>query len=223
MELANGLNESFFKTVYGENAIDIGTDLLEVSLDQITENEVLKELPIVGTVVRLGRIAISVRDRHLLKSAIIFSQEVKKNTKSEKLEKHRMQLLNNPKKLQEESEYLILYLDRQLEYQKSILYANLYKSYIEIEELDWDDFKELAGIIDALFISDIETLVDLNRRKRYVDGDSFDYFALKRLDAVGIVDYFNGTIVSNGKSNERIKAMINSAGQAFCEYVLMQH
>lgn len=52
--------------------IDLLADLGEVALDQLIENEVLKEIPILGTAVGIARAGIGIRERVFLNKIQIF-------------------------------------------------------------------------------------------------------------------------------------------------------
>ena len=215
------LENSFIETVFKSGGIDIGTDMLEIGLDQLVESDVLKEVPIIGTLTKLGKIAVSVNDRRLLKSALVFVQNINNgNVSDAKVIAHKEYLDNNSDKLKQEAERLIGLLDRQIGVEKSILYANLYASYMEYDELNWTEFCFISEVIDRLFLSDLTTLIDLISKYKYTSDDNRDTISLQRLNACGLVDYFNGMQVTLNESGEAIIARINIFGLVFGKYVL---
>jgi len=42
---------------------EVAIDLSEVALDSLTDNEIIKDIPVVGTFVRLARATMSIPDR----------------------------------------------------------------------------------------------------------------------------------------------------------------
>ncbi len=77
----------------------------------------------------------------------------------------------------------------------------IYASYIEFDELDWNEFQFLSEVIDRLFVSDLETLIDLISKIKYKTDDNIEFISLKRLDARGLVDFFNGMKVQSFKDS----------------------
>lgn len=216
LELVPSFKESLFS-----NTIDAGIDIVEVGIDQIIENDALKEVPIVGTIVKLGKTAIAIRDRHFLKKTFIFIQQINNGSISKKvLDKHKIELELNSNKMKKELEYIIILIDRHIEYKKTVILANFYKCYID-KKIDWRDFKVLAEILDAISLYDIDTLKDINSKKFYKETDKVNKLALMRLSSHGLIDYFNGMTVSNEKEFKNIIAKINNIGIVFVEYGLI--
>lgn len=215
LELVPSFKESLFS-----NTMDVGIDIIEVGIDQIIENDVLKEVPIVGTIVKLGKTAITIKDRHLLKKTLFFIEQINNGSISEELlNNHKNELELNPNKMKKELEHIIVLIDRYIECKKTIILANFYKNYIG-KRIDWEDFKVLAEILDVLSLYDIDTLKDINNKKFYKETDEINKLALIRLGSNGLIDYFNGMTVSNGKELKNIIAKINDIGIAFIEYGL---
>lgn len=211
----NELLSSFSQTIF-ENSADIGIDFLEIALDELTENETIKEIPVVGTIVKLGKTAIAINDRRLIKKMLIFIQEVNSgNIPEEKLVEHCEKLKNNPKKKQKELEYVIAILDKQIEYEESKLFAKLYIAYLK-QDITWEIFNCFSDLLDRLVLYDLDVLLEIYNIYSYDEKDDPDVAQMSRLNSLGLVQYFNGTVVMIG-NNKNIKGRISCTGKLFCK------
>lgn len=108
---------------------DIVGDYLELGIDSILENENLKEIPIVKTFLSVGRITKNIRERNLIKNLIIFLNELNSgNVDKEKLQNHKQQLNQNPKKAEKELGRILIILEQTIDNIKSSILGKLYKS-----------------------------------------------------------------------------------------------
>lgn len=76
-----------------EETMNIGSDFLEIPLDQLMDNDMLKDIPIVNTLVSLGKMAMNVRDLYLIKKTMVFIVGLNQNKLfREKLVRHKTKL-----------------------------------------------------------------------------------------------------------------------------------
>lgn len=211
-ELIPSLKKSLF-----DSTIDIGADLVELPIDLITENEIIKNIPIVGTIVKLGKATSTIRDRHLIKKLVKFIESINNgDIKPENLEKHKEILESNTKKLNEELENIIIIIDRQLEIDKTKILGELYKSYISCV-INWEDFKNFSDVLERIFLFDIQQLKEIYEKEAIGEEDSYHSISMSRLHALGLVEYFSGITVVNEISNKAIKGEITEHGKIFYE------
>lgn len=86
-------------------------DLLEIRIDTIFEDGMLKDIPIVGTVVSLCKFSLNLRERNLLKQTIAFIQAFNNGTINEEaLLKYRENILPIQVKLRKNWVVFFLYL-----------------------------------------------------------------------------------------------------------------
>ena len=72
------LVENFEKSLFNDSK-DIIEDYLEIGIDSIIDNGVLKEIPIVKTIVGVLKVGKNVHDRNLLKQTLEFINEFNRN------------------------------------------------------------------------------------------------------------------------------------------------
>lgn len=82
---------------------DVISDYLEIGIDSLMNEGILKEIPIVNTIVGILKIGKNVHDRNLLKQTLTFINEFNNNKISrDKLEQYKITIENNPKRCEEE-------------------------------------------------------------------------------------------------------------------------
>ena len=110
-----------------ENMFDTVGDLAEVGLDAVMDDGILKDIPILSTVVGLYRIGHTIRERHTIKQLALFVAELNKGCADDRRRKQLLEKLNSDtQKSKQEIEYILVVLDSYLEYEKSQMLAKLY-------------------------------------------------------------------------------------------------
>ena len=218
-EYKGELITSFNKAIF-ENIRDLGVDYSELGLDALTESEILKEVPFLSTVLRLGSIGISIRDRIFMKNVLIFIEQLNNGTLSEEeKEKHRKKLEHNPKHAKKELEVILIYLEKINHAEKSKMLSNIYIAYIR-EEINFDRMVAFVEILDSLLLYDMTELKKIYECYSYGENDYPDHAQLSRLSSLGLVQYFNGmtaVLSTNAISGKQkvARARISSEGKVF--------
>lgn len=163
------------------NSIDVGIDFLEMGLDSILEDSILKEIPIVKTVYAISKTGFAIREKHMLKKTIIFLQQLNSNgVGNETYENYKQRLRENDEHLYKELEHVIIYIDRIVDERKMLILANLYYNYISGNFL-WDQFLEMVNIVDNLFISDLAELNNIYHKQTIFEYEVHNTISLNRL------------------------------------------
>lgn len=203
------------ETVIFDSVLETGIDLAEVGIDLLCEDEILKDIPILGTVFKLGKTVFSISRRMYIKKILIFAQEMQKgNVDKETLQKHKEELLADPKLYNSELETIVEYINRQVGYKKSKYYAKTYILYLN-QEIEYDDFIMLFEIIDQIFLSDIDAFEAIYEKDVLEKEHSYNMVSCKRLSNCGLIDFFNGMVVKDPDSDAMIFAKITSIGKYF--------
>lgn len=212
----------FEDSLFGTSIADVGIDFAELGIDSILSDGVLKDIPIVGTIVGVGKLAHNVHDRNLLRQTLTFINEFNRGLVShEKKGKYRKKLQDNPKKLEEELGRVLKLLDRNIDTVKSTFEANFYAAYVD-EQIKWDEFCELCDITDRLFIADIANLKEAYENNG-VKGSIILSYKHDRLNSVGLLE--NDTRISGGlvftdieDDEEQTYMKLTSIGKLFCKF-----
>lgn len=154
------LAESFSNSIK-EESFSCLSEIAEAALDSITNDGFVTNVPLISTVVSLYKIGNSIRERSYLKKLAVFIDELNRGIVSEEEQQLHIQKFCEDKKNRErELEYIVLLIDRQLEYTKASLLAKFYLHYLN-EKITWDDFCIYAGIIDKVLIADIDCIKEI--------------------------------------------------------------
>lgn len=154
----NELVPVFGTSLFDTSIADIGLDFLELGIDSVLQDGLLKDIPIVGTIVGVGKFAQNVHDRNLLRQTLAFIKEFNSGRiSSKKIKKHQAKLLRNPKLMEKELGRILILLDKNLEIVKSVFEAKFYSAYVD-SQISWNEFCELCDVTDRLFFSDLDNL-----------------------------------------------------------------
>lgn len=156
--MKNLLSSSFGESLK-EGSVDMAVDYIEIGLDSVLEDGLLKDVPIASTVVALYRIGNSFKERHNLKKLYIFINEINKRIVDEdKLREYKEKFQSNDKYRNQEIEYLLVLLDRYVNYDKPQMLAKLYLAYLD-GLIMWEELTMYAEVVDRFLVLDCNTLV----------------------------------------------------------------
>ena len=62
-----------------DSAIDLGTDVSEICIDMLQDEGIVKDIPVLGTVYKVGKIGYSVARLTFIKKVLAFAQEIQRN------------------------------------------------------------------------------------------------------------------------------------------------
>ena len=177
MEEHKDLGPSLIDSV-GKPLIDeIGSDLSEVLLDSLLKDGLLKDIPIVGTILGMSKAAIRLKDYLFIKKVLKFLTDLSSISFEEKegfLKKY-----EGTDEAGRLGETLILYLDRHENLKKPEFLAKIFKAYIR-NRLTNTQFHFLATAIDRAITQDIETFVMLFQQEYDLQKHG-DYYQLNKL------------------------------------------
>lgn len=199
-----------------DNGIDLVQDYTEIALDTFLQPGLLKDLPLIGTALKLGQSVLTVKNLIMAKNYYIFISELRKDQKTdENLQKHICELEKDPNKLQKELEMLLIYIEQYKEGKKVQYMANIYRSYLDdsVSEIDWETATIFFEILNRILLQDICDLEKMLTKGATREIFS-DHSGLLRLSALGLLQYFNGKEKKYGH-NKRGLARITSQGKLF--------
>ena len=208
-------SESLFESVE-----DIGIDVLELGVDSILEDGILREIPIVGTVAKVGKIFISVRDRNLLKQLVIFIKEFNSGLiDEEKLKKYKQELKDNPQKAEKELGRILIILDRVIDANKTQILARFFYAYV-YGNLTWSEFCEFCDITERLFLSDLNLITKLYKGNELGPDEDLAY-KQDRLISLGLLVNDSRTLIGllAGVEEDKIKSDFTSLGLKYCTLI----
>lgn len=152
----DNLSEEFHRIVTSSSEWTI--DCVEIGLDSIMDDGIVKDIPILSTITLIYKLGSDIHARHNLKKLAVFLQSIKNNLAGEQKRNDYYNKFKADKKFRnKELEYVLIILDRYIEYDKPSKLAKIYLAYIN-EEINWNEFVTYSQIIDSFLPGDYEVL-----------------------------------------------------------------
>lgn len=210
---------SFGRSLF-EAWVDPALDTLELGLDGVLENPVLRSLPLVQYFAAAGRTALAVRDQFFISKTIGFLREfARREAKEEEIARRKAALGAGESWVYRELEFLILTLERTDRAEKTKILSELYHDYLD-GKMSRLLFEDCCSITERLFLLDIlqlradyEALVEEEGRKGappvewYVSSRTFYPEQQGRLLSLGL-------LIATAKVHSGVRADENLLGYA---------
>lgn len=212
----NELNKNLEKSLFNDDVPEVAVEWIENGIDDILSNEIIRNVPVLKSVIATIKTVANLREEKLLRHTIAFLSEFRSgNIDPEKLSKYKKKNFSNKKKLNNELNRVLIILDNNMDIEKSIILARLYVAYIN-ELITWNEFCEFTDVTNRLFIEDLRML-----RAWYFGDNSLlntlDDFRVERLYAQGFVVSVS-MILDGGPQGFRGRK-INPLGIKYCEII----
>lgn len=170
-ELTN-LSTAFSETLKDSDLQSVTVDLAEIFIDAFQEDGIIKDIPIIGTLIGLGKTGMRIRDRLFLKKIIYFLSELKEISSKER-EAIITKIDSSKSYKTKVGEKLIYIIDKCDDHEKSQLIGKLFKAFLE-EKIDYDSFLRCSLVIQRAMIDDLEWFVEHDWEKLTIE-ESADY------------------------------------------------
>ncbi len=180
-----------FDSVISENLTEISTDFLEAGLDQLIENDFLKDIPIIGTAFKSYSLAKNITENFFAKKLLRFLFHLKDIPKVER-EKFVTEL-ETAKESKKVSEKLLNILNRLDDLNKASTLGKLFKFYLK-GDINQSDFFRLSSFVDRIYIEDLIVLFN---------SDDPDLLSNGIKEVLAQVGLFNRQIKDNREFEQR--------------------
>ncbi len=202
------LTESFSRLIVSD-PIEAIADIAELGLDSILDDGLLKDIPLLSTAVAVFKFGSKVKYAHEIKKLARFVTSFNKNIMSrDDIHRYKETKFNNPQSIKHELEYLLIVIEKYLEYEKPELLAKLYLEYLD-SNFDWNTFCAYSVVIDNILLQDIALLREFKGKKGLRKGDIRDIASILRLASMGLIE------IATGQSTQSFG---NDIGVAFYVY-----
>lgn len=193
--------------------LEVALDNAEVLIDQYLDNEVVKEIPLLGTALKLVKAATDIRDRMFAAKIAKFLGALNSISEEQK-EKLQDKMKNEPEEVNKVGEVVLFTLDRLSDLNKPVIIAKVFLAYID-GYLKGNDFRRIVEAVDIAFIDDLSKFFSIhtppkNSQEPYlryltrtgltevVAGKTFDdagelYYELTKLGTKALNAYRHGT------------------------------
>lgn len=187
----------------------ISSEILELGIDSLLKDGILKDIPIVNSIISVYNFGVSIRERFFIKKVIEFLYSLKDTTKEERVE-----FLNKHSKDKPQlGEKLIVILDRLDDIYKALLIGNVFSNYLH-ENINLVTFQRLSQIIDRCFVEDLKYL------DNHSDQDIIKGYVGLSLSNCGITTLasFDGGTFDEVHYNPSEDYKINELGKMLIKY-----
>ncbi len=148
------MNDFNIEKTLSSDFTNISKDMLEIGLDSILDDGLLKDIPVLGTLTSLTKIGINIKDRLFIKKLIHFlyeTQDVPKNEREKVIRE-----INESKQFQSNvGEKIIFILDKAGDTLKAKLIGRLF-SYVLQEKLGYKMYIRCTDAINRSFEPDLK-------------------------------------------------------------------
>lgn len=169
------LGKSLESTIASEELIKLSGDVSEALVDSIVGDGLLKEIPIIGTVISLFKVGASFRERHYIKKIYKFLFQLKDTSQKER-ENFSEKITKDQKSSNEFFEKILYLIDRLDDTEKAEIVGKLFSSLIK-GNLKTEDFLRLTSIIDKTYIGDIKYFdFRYGEEEKISREERFEYF-----------------------------------------------
>lgn len=153
MNEINKISNSFEETLKDSNLHNVAIGLTETLTDSILRDGLLKDIPIIGTIVGLGKTSIKITDLLFLKKVISFLTELQ--TISIEDRKEMIDKIDLSKKFRVKvGERLLYIIDKCDDHENAQYISRLFAGYIN-REIDYPDFLKASKVIERIYIGDL--------------------------------------------------------------------
>jgi hypothetical protein len=162
---------SFMKALSAENLLPVAQDLAEVALDSALSEGVLREIPLLSTVLGIGRAAVAARDQVFASKVSRFVATVGKLSRSERA--RMVDELAGTDSLKERVGLAILdLLEKSDPIEKPKLIGNLFVAMGQ-GKIPGRDILRLSSMITGAFVEDLELLAASHEATQIEHGRRF--------------------------------------------------
>lgn len=147
-----------------EDLVPVVAENAEALLDGLTDNELVKGIPIINTVVGLVKTGKGVSDYLFAKkinTLLVSLNEAKPEDKQKVKE-----FAQNDKNSAKLAEHILNLVNKMTDKGKAEIIANVFLGYLN-EEINESNFRRALDIIDSIFIDDLLDFLNENLRARY--------------------------------------------------------
>ena len=160
-----------FTTDLLKPTIDLSIDYSEIYIDDLIENDALKEIPIVKSIVGVIKAGISINQFRFAKKVLTFIQEFNSKTidpaKKEQFEK---KIQENDKFRKKVAEQTMVFIERHIVISKTKILAHLFSALVE-EKISFDEYVSIGISLEKIHPDSFNFLNELSLTNFEVSQD----------------------------------------------------
>lgn len=175
------ISNSFEETLKDSDLQNVAVSITETLTDSLLEDGLLKDIPIIGTIVGLGKTSVKITDFLFLKKVLVFLSELDKVAPEDR--KEMIDKIDSSEKFQiKVGEKLLYIIDKCEDHENARYISKLFVGFIE-GEIDYPDFLRGAKQIERIYIGD---LLDFIKDDRNI----LEPYELEAYEGTGLYDLY---------------------------------
>ncbi|HHQ4464522.1 MULTISPECIES: hypothetical protein [Aeromonas] len=200
MKLSQSLEDSLKK----DNLSDLAVNLGEVGIDAILDNGVLRDIPILSSILAGINAIGSVRDALFTRKLVAFLSELSDIPVEQR--RHMIDSIDNSNDFKVKvGEKLIYIIEKAEDHYTSKIIAIFFAEFL-VGEITYNQFLKISRIIDNMFIGDFLEFVNKSSQLIHFDSEN-------TLINTGLVDvYFEPVVVEDNDDYKSYKKYVTSGG-----------
>ena len=157
MSELDNLSKSLEHTLKNSDLQNVTIGLAKVFKDSLMEDGIAKDIPIIGTVIGLGKASIGIKEIMFLKKIIYFISELKNISITKR---HEMidKIDTSGEFKTRVGEKLLYIIDKCEDHEKSQLIAILFSAFLS-EKISYEEFLRASHIVDQVMREDLKRFV----------------------------------------------------------------
>jgi len=203
------IDKSLIKTIGKNGAQDILSNMGELTLDSIIENEAINQIPIIGTLRSAYKITNSISDYLFIQKLLKFLKELNTLSIDEK-DKMKSKIDNEDKYGKKIGENLLEIINKIDDNDKPKIIAKIFKAYIN-QEIDFQYFLKFSQIVNKSYLPDLLNLTDFATGQSFSNEKSSGLFSMGLLK-IDTIQYSGQVSLSSVAEREQFEYILNSDG-----------
>ena len=169
-------------------SIDLTIDYSEIFIDDLIDNEILKEIPIVKSIIGVVKGGISINHFWFAKKLLLFIKEFNDGSvKPERISDFKEKLENEKNFGKKIAEKLMVFIDRNIEIKQTQITANLFKAYVN-GEISYDQFLNIIITLDKLNPKAYTSFFDLEKYDFYISSTNHQDFGARNFEMETLIN-----------------------------------
>jgi hypothetical protein len=205
--------EASLSNSLGAELSNVGAELLEVGVDSVLNDGVLKNLPIVGSVVGLFKAGTVVKEHLYIKKLLTFLREFSSISENQRISFISEELSDDSKR-EKFGETMLNLIERNDDLRKFGLFARVFEVHF-CNNLSYEDTIRICMMIDRTYYSDLEYIFEfsngsLDEQEKASELYKSGFLSFSGLDGGTFEDEESGGIIYTiNRYGEILKNILN--------------
>lgn len=158
MKEINSIATDLEQTLVKSDLMELTANLSEVALDDFLNDKILKDIPIIGTIINVIKTSQNISNYLFAKKLVAFIYGIKDIDPSKR--KKEIEKIDTSQKYQiKVGEKLLFILDRCDDNEKSRYIAHLFRAFLA-QKITYDDFLQAAHVVEKVYLHYLKYFID---------------------------------------------------------------